>query len=133
MIKLAVVLLAFTLITVCNNFYADWYYLAYSASYGIVSIIAAIFYQKTNSKLLLCYSTVSLLTSVLHFLVHVGFYDTLKNMLWHQPLNVGVIVESFELMLVITGSLSVAIYVYNLFINNHNQRKNSIDSVGLFK
>jgi len=133
MIKIAVVLLAFTLITVCNNFNADWYYLAYSVSYGIVSIIAAICYQKTNSKLLLCYATVSLLTSVLHFLVHVGFYDTLKNMLWHQTLNVGAIVESFELMLVITGGLSAAFYVYNLFINNHNQRKNSIDSLGLFK
>jgi len=133
MIKLAVVLLAFTLITVCNNFYADWYYLAYSVSYGIVSIIAAICYQKTNSKLLLCYATVSLLTSVLHFLVHVGFYDTLKNMLWHQPLNVGVIVELFEFALVITGGLSVAIYVYSLFIDNHNQHKNRIDSMGLFK
>ena len=133
MIKIAVVLLAFTLIAVCNNFNADWYYLAYSASYGIVSIIAAIFYRKTKSKLLLCYATVSLLTSVLHFLVHVGFYGTLKNMLWHQPINVGVIVELFELMLVITGGLSVAFYVYNLFINNHNQRKNRLDSMGLFK
>ena len=133
MIKIAVVLLAFTLITVCNNFYADWYYLAYSVSYGIVSIIAAICYQKTNSKLLLCYATVSLLTSVLHFLVHVGFYDTLKNMLWHQTLNVGVIVESFELMLVITGGLGVAIYVYSLFIDNHNKHKNHLDSLGLFK
>ena len=133
MIKIAVVLLAFTLIAVCNNFNADWYYLAYSASYGIVSIIAAIFYRKTKSKLLLCYATVSLLTSVLHFLVHVGFYDTLKNMLWHQPINVGVIVELFELMLVITGGLSVAIYVYSLFIDNHNKHKNHLDSLGLFK
>ena len=133
MIKLAVVLLAFTLIAACNNLHVDWYYLAYSASYGIVSIIAAIFYLKTNSKLLLCYATVSLLTSVLHFLVHVGFYDILKNMLWYQPLNVGVIVELFELMLVITGGLSVAIYVYSLFIDNHNQHKNRLDSLELFK
>ena len=133
MIKLAVVLLAFTLIAACNNLHVDWYYLAYSASYGIVSIIAAIFYLKTNSKLLLCYATVSLSTSVLHFLVHVGFYDILKNMLWYQPLNVGVIVELFELMLVITGGLSVAIYVYSLFIDNHNQHKNRLDSLELFK
>ena len=133
MIKLAVVLLAFALIAACNNLHVDWYYLAYSASYGIVSIIAAIFYLKTNSKLLLCYATVSLLTSVLHFLVHVGFYDILKNMLWYQPLNVGVIVELFELMLVITGGLSVAIYVYSLFIDNHNQHKNRLDSLELFK
>lgn len=133
MIKLAVVLLAFTLIAACNNLHVDWYYLAYSASYGVVSIIAAIFYLKTNSKLLLCYATVSLLTSVLHFLVHVGFYDILKNMLWYQPLNVGVIVELFELMLVITGGLSVAIYVYSLFIDNHNQHKNRLDSLELFK
>ena len=133
MIKLAVVLLAFTLIAACNNLHVDWYYLAYSASYGIVSIIAAIFYLKTKSKLLLCYATASLLTSVLHFLVHVGFYDLLKNMLWYQPLNVGVIVELFELMLVITGGLSVAIYVYSLFIDNHNQHKNRLDSLELFK
>jgi len=133
MIKLAVVLLAFALIAACNNLHVDWYYLAYSASYGIVSIIAAIFYLKTNSKLLLCYATVGLLTSVLHFLVHVGFYDLLKNMLWYQPLNVGVIVELFELMLVITGGLSVAIYVYSLFIDNHNQHKNRLDSLELFK
>jgi len=132
-IKLAVVLLAFVLIYGCNNLNADWYYLGYSASYGIVSIIAANLSKKIKSQLLLWYATASLFTSVLHFLVHVGFYNTLKYTLWHQPLNIGVIVELFEFALMITGGLSVVFYVCCLLINNYKQHKSYINSVGVFK
>ena len=128
---MAVVVLAFILVAICDSLEADWYYLGYSVSYAIVSIIAVIFHLKTKSRLLLCYSTASLLTSILHFLVHVGFYDELKNVLWDQSINISLIIESFELILLITGGFSAAFYVYNLSVDYNNKRKNCPDRVGI--
>ena len=132
-LKLLIVLLAFILVGMSDKYSSDYYYFAYSISYAVISGISGWVYILTNSKLLLLYATVSFLTCVLHFAVAINFYDELKYIIWHAPINLSMIIELLEVMLIITGCGSVIIYITNMLNHYHNKRQGIINSMANIK
>jgi len=123
MINIAVVSLMYALIYLVDGFTPEHYYFACSASYAAVSAISAMLYIKYNNKLLLLYATVNLITSMCHFLIQIGFYNSLSYSLWYAPLNLSLITEVVEIMLLLKGITSIATYINNMLVSYNNQRK----------
>jgi hypothetical protein len=132
-IKLLIVLLAIVLISMSDRYNADYYYFAYSISYAVIAGVSGWMYILNNSKLLLLYSSVSFLTSVLHFAAATIFYDVLKQIIWYAPINLSMIITLLEVMLIITGCGSVVIYITNMLNNHHDKRQGIINSMDNIK
>ena len=129
MIKIAVVVLAYMLIYMADNYAVEYYYFACSAAYACVAALSAACYIKINSKLLLLYATVSLLTSAIHFAMQNGYYEQLKHVLWYAPLNFSLIAQVIELMLVFTGVCGLVLNIIHMLNVNINKRQNRADSL----
>ena len=133
MLKIVIVLLACILSYLCDRYVGNYYYIAYSTSYAVISATSAAACILTNSKLLLVYSVASIITAVAYFAVSVAFYAELKYIIWYAPINLSITIEILECALIITGCGSVIIYITNLLNNYHNQHKGSFDSMDNIK
>ena len=132
-LKIAIVLLACVLAYMSNQYAGNYYYLAYSTSYAIIAATSATAYILINSKLLLLYSAISLITSIAYFAVSVAFYTELKYIIWYAPINLSIAIELIECALIITGCGSVIIYITNLLNDYHNKHQGSSNSMGNIK
>ncbi len=133
MLKIAIVLLACVLAYMSNQYAGNYYYLAYSTSYAIIAATSATAYILINSKLLLLYSAISLITSIAYFSVSVAFYTELKYIIWYAPINLSIALEIIECALIITGCGSVIIYITNMLNNHHNKLQGTVNSMANIK
>lgn len=125
MIKLLILLNAYLLASIIEPLPKEHYYFAMCWLYCYVALLCVRAHLDNKSPLLLCYATANIITATCCFLVNFGVYGMLKDLVWHNPLNVSLILEAFELMLLCSGGASAFVYIINYFLTDSIKRKGS--------
>lgn len=124
MIKILLVVLAYCLVYSVDYIDdAPFYYAVSSVAYMAVCITAVVLALKIKSKLLHFYAVVNLFASVFNLVMvsDAGYY-VLRHWYWYSTLNFCLIINTVELVLLLSGAGSVAVYLLNCFFNDTGRR-----------